>query len=187
MLAKRPDPLLVLAIDLNTAAACLLEAATELTGLLRARSGTTSACWHDDYAISCSYFTRAHQEYVTRAAAFTAEITKAESSPEHSNGHLATNDQYVAQARAASRRIAATSAVLRSLIEEVEGLNGQTASPDTVKQFAGRRPCDGSTIAIGMVEGPQLDSPGRGTERATARESADDGRRARMVSHPPCV
>ncbi len=77
MHTKGPDPLLVLAIDLNTAAACLLEATTELTELLRARSGTPGFRWHEGYATSCRYFTRAHQQYMTRVAAFAAQLARA--------------------------------------------------------------------------------------------------------------
>ncbi len=77
MHAKGPDTLLVLAIDLNSAAACLFEATTELTGLLRARSKSSGFRWHEDYATSCRYFTRAHQDYMTRVAAFAAQLARA--------------------------------------------------------------------------------------------------------------
>ncbi len=108
------ERLLILALDLNTAAACVAEATSHLVELLRARPEAPSPRWQHDYATSCEYFKRAHKRYLGIVATFASELSRTKGSA----ANPVTEDQNLARALAATRRIAETTAALHSLIGE---------------------------------------------------------------------
>ncbi len=103
---------LELALDLNTAAACLQEATAQLVALLRARPEPPAAGSQHDYAVTCDYLARAHQRYLELLAVSAARLTSGNAA----SSRGVDNDRYVAEALAASRRLAEASARARATL-----------------------------------------------------------------------
>ncbi len=111
MRGQGQDSLLVRALDLNTAALSVAEATTQLIEFLRGGLGGSRRGSRHDYATSCRYFTRAHQQYLTNVAAFLADLEQTGTAGERPGCESVGSPggaRTLAEARAISGRIQAT-------------------------------------------------------------------------------